>query len=194
MKLYTIALATLSILSMKGEASSNLKGTPPSFSGGPPEKQRRKLADSEIDVTFNGIRVYKVSGVDAGDEEEWLLEFKVEAFSLDLDNLAFDRIAEDDDSFSVNVPEDNLGSYITIDGETTVLFDENVWGNEDIRLYKLTVTGTEQDISIDENNSPDDPLPSCSRVFMHRGRRFKDSVKCENGDFEFKVYFKVDED
>jgi len=187
MKLYKIALATLLILSMKGEASPSLKGTPP-------EKQRRKLADSEIDVTFNGLRVYKVSGVDAGDEEEWDLEFKLEAFSLDLDNLDFRLITDDDDSFSVTVPEDNLGRYINIDGETTVTFDESLWENEDIRIYRLTVTGTEQDISIDENTSPDDPLPICSRVFMHRGRRFRDSVTCENDDFEFKVYFRVDED
>lgn len=198
MKIYTIALlATLFILSKKGEARSYLKGKKPpaAFSGGaPPEKQRRKLADSEIDVTFNGLRVYQLSGVDAGDEEEWLLDFKVEAFRLDFENLTFDRIADDDDSFSVNVPEDNLGRYLTIDGETTVVFDESEWGNDDIRLYKLTVSGTEQDESIEENNSPDDPLPSCSRVFMHRGRRFNDSVECQNDNFEFKVYFKVDED
>jgi len=184
MKLSTIVLTALLALSNKGEAS--LRGTAP-------EKQRR-LGDSQIEVSFNGIRVERVSGVDAGDEEEWDLEFKVEAFSLDIDNLAFDRITDDDDSFAVTVPENDLGDYIAIDGETTVNFDESEWGNEDIRLYKISVTGTELDISIDENDSPDDPLPSCSRVFMHQGRRFRESVTCSSSTHEFTVYFRVDED
>ena len=75
----------------------------------PPE---RRLGDSKIDVTFTGVRPERVPGWDPCDEEEWDLEFKVEAFKLDMNSMSFESIAEDDDSFSLEVPEDEMGDHM----------------------------------------------------------------------------------
>lgn len=181
MKLYLVTFAAALLLSTKGEARLHMKSP-----------DQRKLGDSEIDVTFTGVRPERVPGWDPGDEEEWDLEFKVEAFKLDMNNMSFESIAKEDDSFTLEVPEDEMGDHISIDGEVELTFDESEWENEDLRLYKITVSGTELDESIDES-SEDDELPSCSRVFNHQGGRFRDSVTCTNDHHEFKVYFKVRE-
>jgi len=180
MKLYAIAITTLLVLSMRGEAR-HLKGTP----------ENRRL-NSEIDVVFNGVRPEAIPGWDPGDNEEWDLEFKIEAFKLNMQAMDFDSIADDHDTFTLEVPESDVGDFISIDGETHLSFASSEWESEDIRLYKITVWGTELDDSIDEP-SDDDALPRCSKVYNHEGNNFRDSLTCSGAHHEYTVYFRVDE-